>query len=72
MDSYFIAILVGLLTYFAMVIDAYINKMKIKDVHPKIPLFVTILIWTICEFFIKTPTKPIIPSTQVMQGGFYA
>lgn len=71
MDSYFIAILIGILTYFAMVIDAYVNKNKINSVSPKIPLFVTILVWVVCEFFIKEPVKPIIPAAQIMQGGFY-
>ena len=71
MDSYFIAILIGILTYCAMAVDAYINKVSIKSVSFKIPLFVTLLVWVICEFFIKQQPKPVIPTAQIMQRGFY-
>jgi hypothetical protein len=51
-NSYLIAILSGVFIYLMMVLDSkYIDPSKDnKQVSPKIPLLVTLLVWIICVF----------------------
>ena len=51
-NSYLIAVFSGVLIYLIMLIDSkYIEPTKCNEqVSPKIPLFVTLLVWIICTF----------------------
>lgn len=51
-DTYLIAILSGLVLYLVMILDAkYIDTSKGDEpISPKIPLFVTLMVWIICTF----------------------
>ena len=72
MNSYLLSALVGLLVYAMMVLDnKYIDPKK-DPVSPKIPLFVTLIMWLICEFCLNVPKPVPLATQQVLRGGFYA
>ena len=72
MNSYLLSILVGILVYAMMVLDnKYIDPKK-DPVSPKIPMFVTLILWLICEFYLNAPKPLPLATHQALKGGFYA
>jgi hypothetical protein len=50
LNSYLIAILTGILIYLIMILDSKYIEQDNKQVSPKIPLLVTLIVWIICTF----------------------
>lgn len=72
-SSYLVAILSGVIIYLVMIIDCKYIDPNDRPISPKIPLFVTLLVWTICMFY-KTDSITQIPVSQqpMLMGGFYS
>lgn len=59
LSSYLIALLSGVVLYLIMVLDAKYIEPSDKQISPKIPLSVTLMVWLICVFY-KPNSVPII------------
>lgn len=70
-NSYLIAIFAGVLVYFIMIIDSKYIEPNDKQVSPKIPLFVTLMVWFICVFSNNDTSTIPISKQPTMVGGFY-
>ena len=70
-NSYLIAIFAGVLVYLVMMIDNKYIEPTDRQVSPKVPLFVTLLVWFICIFSNSDNTAIPISKQPVMTGGFY-
>lgn len=51
LNSYLIPLFIGVLVYFIMVLDAKYIEPNDRPISPKIPLFVTLLVWFVCNFY---------------------
>jgi hypothetical protein len=72
LSSYLIALFSGVLLYLVMILDAKYIEPNDKQISPKIPLFVTLLVWMICVFY-KTDGSNIPVAQQTMlHGSFYS
>jgi hypothetical protein len=71
MSSHYIAIVAGLCVYVAMIIDNWYIDPTDKPTSPKIALFVTLLVWILCEFIILNPNHESIPLPKPLIGDFY-
>lgn len=70
MNSYLLSIMVGLLVYLMMLVDARWIEPNNKPISPKIPLFVVLLLWILCEFVLNAKVSPP-PIQPILAGGFY-
>lgn len=63
LSSYLIALLSGVVLYLIMVLDAKYIEPTDKQISPKLPLLVTLMVWLICMFYIpgrvSTVVKPV-------------
>lgn len=71
MKSYIISALIGLCVYLMMLIDITFIEPSEKNISPKIPLFVTLIVWILCEFILFKPEDVINIPQKIMVGGFY-
>lgn len=71
LNTYLIAIFAGVLVYFVMMLDAKYIEPSDKPISPKIPLFVTLLVWLICVFYTSETSSLPIAKQPAMVGGFY-
>ena len=71
LSSYLLALCSGLLVYLVMLLDAKYIDPNDKPVSPKIPLFVTMIVWFIVVFY-KTESSVPVLKQKAMVGGFYS
>jgi hypothetical protein len=53
-----------------MILDSKYIEPSDKQISPKLPLFVTLMVWLICVFYKATPSIPVSKQT-LLTGGFY-
>ena len=71
MSSHYIAFVAGLCVYLAMVFDnSYIDPTD-KPTSPKVALFVSLLVWVLCEFILLNPGQVNVEPPKLLVGGFY-
>jgi hypothetical protein len=72
--TYLIAVLAGLIMYLVLFIDAkFIDTSKNENnISPKIPLFVTLMVWVICAFVgsESASPEPLMMTHQMMRRQF--
>lgn len=72
MNSYFIALIIGLCVYLMMLIDSHYIEPTDKPTSPKVALWVMLLVWILCEFIIFKPEQIVVPAARkILVGGFY-
>jgi hypothetical protein len=70
-NSYLIAILSGFFIYLVMLLDAkYIEQSGTEKISFKMPLLVTLLVWTICTFH-ETQIIENIPSMNALKQNIF-
>ena len=70
LSSYLVAFFSGVLLYLVMILDSKYIEPSDKQISPKLPLFVTLMVWLICVFYKATPSIPVSKQT-LLTGGFY-
>jgi hypothetical protein len=71
LSSYLVALFSGVLLYLVLVLDAKYIEPNDKPISPKIPLFVTLMVWMICVFYKSDGSSVPIARQPVLLGGFY-
>lgn len=70
LSSYLVALFSGVLLYLVMLLDAKYIEPSDKQISPKLPLFVTLMVWLICVFYKTGATIPV-SKQGILVGGFY-
>ena len=73
LSSYLIALFTGVLLYLVMLLDCKFIEPNNRVISPKIPLFVTLMVWLICVFYKSDGVIAHVPINQqpMLSGGFY-